>query len=330
MKNMSDEKKKTVWNKIGDSASNIASHGEKILHGATKTVEDLGHKATDMTKGAVNQIVSVLDANGSGEIDIEDFIIHGLRSPGIGINRESYLRAEFRKTFPQEVIDEAVRSTPAKAGITVEQINKLADQAISYERNCVTGISTALGMPGGAAMAATIPTDILQYYGFMLRAAQKMLYLYGFPQINVNEKDSVFDSETLNILVICLGVMYGVAGANSALKVIANALAKGVEKKLINKALTKGFIYPIVKKVASWFGKNMTKKVFAGFFKKAIPVVGGLIGGSITFLSFGPCCHKLKETLQDTVLSNPDAEPGDDDPDILFEQEDGNEEQPEN
>ena len=68
----------------------------------------------------------------------------------------------------------------------------------------------------------------------------------------------------------------------------------------------------------------------AGFFKKAIPVVGGLIGGSITFLSFGPCCHKLKETLQDTVLSNPDAEPGDDDPDILFEQEDGNEEQPEN
>ena len=45
--------------------------------------------------------------------------------------------------------------------------------------------------------------------------------------------------------------------------------------------------------------------VFAGFFKKAIPVVDGLIGGGITYLSFKPCCDKLKESLQDTLLSNP-------------------------
>jgi len=39
-----------------------------------------------------------------------------------------------------------------------------------------------------------------------------------------------------------------------------------------------------------WFGVKMTKEVFAGFFKKAIPVVGGVIGGGITFLAFKPCC----------------------------------------
>ena len=50
----------------------------------------------------------------------------------------------------------------------------------------------------------------------------------------------------------------------------------------------------------------MTKEVFAGFFKKAIPVVGGIIGGGLTFLSFGPCCDKLKKSLQDTALSNPE------------------------
>ena len=49
----------------------------------------------------------------------------------------------------------------------------------------------------------------------------------------------------------------------------------------------------------------MTKQVFAGFFKKAIPVVGGVIGGGITYLSFKPCCDKLRSTLQDTLLSNP-------------------------
>ena len=44
---------------------------------------------------------------------------------------------------------------------------------------------------------------------------------------------------------------------------------------------------------------------FAGFFKKAIPIVGGVIGGGITFFSFKPCCVRLKKVLQDTMLSNP-------------------------
>ena len=52
---------------------------------------------------------------------------------------------------------------------------------INFERNCVSGISAALGMPGGVAMSATIPADIVQYYGYTLRAAQKLMYLYGFP-----------------------------------------------------------------------------------------------------------------------------------------------------
>lgn len=311
---MSDENKpKSLFGMISKAAGDLVSQGGKVLQDAGKAVGDLGQKAGELADSAKNQVIKTLDVNGSGQVDLEDFIILGLRTPGIGINRESYLRSEFQKTFPQDVIDAAVKETPAKAGITVDQIDKLADQAITYERNCVTGISTALGIPGGAAMVATVPSDMIQYYGFMLRAAQKLLYLYGFPQIDVNEKENVFDSETLNMMTLCLGVMFGVSGANQALRVIANALGKGVEKKLINKALTKGFVYPMVKKIASWFGKNMTKKVFAGFFKKAIPVVGGLIGGGITYLSFGPCCYKLRDSLHDTILSNPDAASTDDD-----------------
>ena len=108
-----------------------------------------------------------------------------------------------------------------------------------------------------------------------------------------------FDAETLNILTLCLGVMYGVAGANNALKAVAKALGSGVQKQLMKKALTKGTIYPIVKSTAKWFGVKMTKEVFTGFFKHAIPVVGGVIGGGLTYMSFKPCCDKLKVSLQD-------------------------------
>ena len=110
----------------------------------------------------------------------------------------------------------------------------------------------------------------------------------------------------MNTLIICLGVMYGVQQANVALKAMATALGSGVEKKLLAMALTKGTLYPMVKDVLKWFNVNLTKKVFAGFFKKAIPVVGGVVGGGITYISFKPCCDRLKASLQDTLLSNPE------------------------
>ena len=108
--------------------------------------------------------------------------------------------------------------------------------------------------------------------------------------------------------------MYGAAGANNAIKGMA---ANGVEKQLMKKALTKGTIYPIVKSVSRWFGVKMTKVVFAGFFKKAIPVLGGAIGGGLTFITFKPCCVKLKNSLRDTSLSNPNVEESDKDDAVI-------------
>lgn len=253
----------------------------------------------------LKSIITAMDVNGDGEVNIEDIIVLGLKVPGIGISRSDFLTKELSKKFPAKTVEKAILTTPAEAGIPTSQINKIADSVISFERNCVTGISAALGTTGGVAMVATIPADIIQYYGYMLRAAQKLMYLYGFPEIETKENEHGLDSETLNVLILCLGAMYGVAGANNSIKTIANAFAKGVEKKLINTALTKGAIYPIVKSVAKWFGIKMTKQVFAGFFKKAIPVVGGVVGGGLTYLSFKPCCNKLQKALQDTYLCNP-------------------------
>jgi hypothetical protein len=55
----------------------------------------------------------------------------------------------------------------------------------------------------------------------------------------------------------------------------------------------------------TWFGVSLTKQVYAGFFNKAFPVVAGAVGGTISYLSFKPCCDKLKNALKDSILSNP-------------------------
>lgn len=297
VKSIQETLKKTA-DGVGKTASDISKKSKNSL---SKTAVSIKEKSV----AAVNK---TMDVNGDGQVDIEDVIIMSLKIPGICIDRDQFLRSEFMKEFSKETIDDALEFNPAHAGITTDQIEKYANEVIKFERNCVTGISAALSTPGGVAMAATIPADIAQYYGYMLRVTQKLLYLYGFPQIDVKEKGRKFDTETLNILTLCLGVMYGVAGANNALKAVAKALGAGVQKQLMKKALTKGTVYPVVKSVAKWFGVKMTKEVFTGFFKHAIPVVGGVIGGGLTYMSFKPCCDKLKQSLQDTVLSNPDKQ----------------------
>ena len=239
------------------------------------------------------------------QLSFTSVIESAAKLPLVRIDRTKFLTSNLGKFCTPSQLQTAIDEGTLHSGIPIETLDSLANAVINAETIKVTSISAAAGIPGGFAMAATIPADIVQYYGYMLRATQKLMYLYGFPEIDTDEKGHKFDSETINILIICLGVMYGAAGANNALKSMAKALANGVEKKLINAALTKGTIYPIVKSTASWFGKKMTKDVFAGFFKKTIPVVGGVLGGGITFITFKPCCDKLKASLQDTLLSNP-------------------------
>lgn len=288
----------TVTPKIVQSiGETVQKTGDTLMAGKT-AVLDAGSNAKEA-------LMEQMDVNHDGKVDIEDIIILGLKTPGVKVERSKFLTNEFRVHYDAEIIEKAIDTTPTAAGIPIEEINKIADAVIQHERYFVSGISAALGAPGGAAMVATIPTDIMQYYGYTLRAAQELMYLYGFPEIIAEDNEVQIDTPTMNTLIIALGVMFGVAGANSAIKAMAKALGTGVEKQLMKKALTKGAIYPIVKSIAKWFGVKMTKEVFTGFFKKAIPVAGGVIGGGITYFSFKPCCERLKTSLMDTKLSNP-------------------------
>lgn len=289
---------------------------KNVIENTGNEVKKAVSKGKDIVFASKDKVFDALDINKDGRVDTEDIIVLGLRIPGVHIDREEFLRKQFMKNYANDVIQDAVKFNPAHAGITVEEIDNIADQVIQYERNCVSGISLALGAPGGVAMVATLPTDIAQYYGYMLRAIQKLLYLYGFPEINVENGVNI-DDETMNLITLCLGVMYGVEGSVASIKILSNALGKGVEKKLLQKALTKGTFYPIVKKISRWFSVCMTKQVFAGFFRKAIPVVGGVVGGGITYLSFKPCCDNLKKSLQDTALCNPSSRKSFDEFDVI-------------
>ena len=177
----SKEKEQNSFHHFTDAVGKVTADvsqnvGKAAVYVANKT-KAIGVKSKEAVMNAVDQ-------NGNGEIDIEDVIVMGLKVPGIRINRANFLQKELQKYFPQEIIDDAIAHNPLHAEIPSDIVDKIADEVIKYERACVSGISAALGAPGGIAMAATIPADIAQYYGYMLRATQKLMYLYGFPEID--------------------------------------------------------------------------------------------------------------------------------------------------
>lgn len=229
------------------------------------------------------------------ELTFENVLMAAVRTPGVKINREKFLRKELIKYCQESVIDEAIKSNPAKAGIPKEVINKVSKQVINYETTKVTGISVAASIPGGAAAIGAAAADITSYFAFVLRAVQELAYLYGFEQLDFNE-DTV-DSETMNMLLLFMGVMFGVQGATTTLRKFADVLSKYVAKKLAQKALTKTAYYPIIKKVAAKVGIRMTKQIFSDSVASAIPVAGGVISGGLTYAMFRPACMRLRKNL---------------------------------
>lgn len=278
---------------------------KNVAGGISEKANHVAQQSAELATKTKNSVVKAVDVNGDGQIDIEDVILLAFKVPGVSVKRDAFLQKELATKYAEETIQKAIALNPLQAGIQSEDLESIATAVIQNERIKVTGISAALGAPGGAAVAATIPADIAQYYGCMLRVAQKLLYLYGFPQIEYKDDEQVLDTATMNQIILCMGVMFGVANAKNGLLIMAKALGKGVEKQLLRRALTKGTVFPIVKSITKWFSVNLTKKVFAGFFQKSIPVVGGVLGGGLTYMTFKPCCEKLKKVLQDTYLSNP-------------------------
>ncbi len=224
------------------------------------------------------------------ENTIYEIVAGALKAPGVKIDRTVFLTEQF-KDFPRDVLNRIIAEGPIAVGISKPELRKKAESILIDGTLKSTAASFAAGLPGGFAMAISIPADMMQFYAFTLRIAQQISYIYGEPDL---WSDRILDEEKVrNQLLLYLGVMLGATGATQTIRVLSSALAKHAFKKLPQKALTKTFYYPIVKSIAKLLGKSMTKTVFAKGVSKAIPIIGGIVSGGITYASMRPMGQRL-------------------------------------
>lgn len=224
--------------------------------------------------------------------------------PFVRIDRIAFLTKNLSKVCTPTQLNKAVTEGTLHSGIPIEKLDKLAKDVINAETIKVTAVSTVAGIPGGLAMAATIPADVAQFYGHIIRIAQELAYIYGWNDIFTG---SDLDAGTESQLILFIGVMSGVEAAKKALtKLFGETAMKSVAKKIAAQALTKTWYYPIVKKIAAMLGQRMTKDVFAKGVGKAIPILGGAISGGLTLATFKPMTHNLQKHLSELAHMSPE------------------------
>ncbi|MBQ9279546.1 MAG: SHOCT domain-containing protein [Clostridia bacterium] len=235
---------------------------------------------------------------------LEEIISKAIQIPGVKVDRNKFLAEEFSSKV--DILENIINNGPIETGISREEINNLANKLIIKRTSQSSIASFAAGIPGGLVMAATIPADILQFFGMALRLAQELSYLYGADDLWKNGQ--VDDEKIKNQLILYCGVMFGVSGAVSGVRVLSTQIAKTALKKIPQKALTKTFWYPIIKKTCSFVGYTLTKKAFASGVSKAIPVIGGVISGTINFASMMPMAKRLNGTLDEATFDYSEEE----------------------
>lgn len=216
-----------------------------------------------------------------------------LKLPLVKVNRSEFLV----KAFGEKVknINQLIEKGP-QTFLSKEKLDQVADSRIHSIVAQSSTLSFATGLPGGLAMAATIPADITQFYGYSLKLAQEISYIYGYKDI-WNQQGEL-TGEAKETLILYLGIMLGVTTAGSAVRILSGKLSTQALTKIPQKALTKTIYYPVTKKVLAVFGTKLTKTTFAKGVSKAVPLVGGVVSGGLNYFSMKPMAMRLKNELR--------------------------------
>lgn len=222
-----------------------------------------------------------------------------MKLPLVKVSRTEFLTATFKDKMVniQDLIDKGPQSF-----FSLKELNKEADRIINDTLIKSSSASFLSGIPGGIATAATIPADVAQFYAFSLRLAQQLSYIYGFKDL-WSEDDALTD-DAKDTMILFLGIMLGVSSAGSTIRILSAKLSTQLLNRLPQKALTKTLFYPIIKKTLFIFGTKLTKQTFAKGVSKVVPILGGVVSGTLNFASLRPMAHRLQCELSKSINYN--------------------------
>lgn len=232
----------------------------------------------------VNETVKNLN-----NISFESVVEAAVKIPGVKVNRNEYLS----KIFENEPVDilRVIQDGPVAAMLPQAKLEEIADNQIRLRVTQSSAASFIAGMPGGLALAATIPADTLQFFGMTLRMAQEIAYLYGAESFW--GADGLVNTYARDELILYVGAMYDIPGAQAAARYLISDNGHQIEDDEWNA-------------IVSYIGKEVCRKLTASTattgIAKLFPVIGGIVSGGATFIQLSPMGNRLMEVYSDATF----------------------------
>ncbi|VNW28860.1 ABC transporter ATPase [Streptococcus pneumoniae] len=132
-----------------------------------------------------------------------------VKLPVVKVDRSKFLVDKFSKELGPQDIPTLLEQGPTSL-LSQEILDRVANACIRDNVLLASGTSVLAGLPGGLAMAITIPAYVAQFYGFSLKLAQELGYIYGYEDLWASREELSEDAQ--NTLLLYLGVMLGVNG----------------------------------------------------------------------------------------------------------------------
>jgi uncharacterized membrane protein len=227
-------------------------------------------------------------------------LLAAMNIPGVKVDRDAFLEEQFSEYYNPEQVAAIVADGPIGM-IPTSILDRIAADCISHHTTITTGTSFFAGLPGGLAMIGTIPADITQFYFHVFVIAQKLSYIYGYPDLC--DEDGNFSEDAMHILTVFVGVMGGVAAAQKVLQELAEQIQRELLKHISKYALTHTVIFPLVMQTARILGIQVTKSSFSRSVAKVVPVLGGIVSGGLTYATYRMQAKRLTRSLRDSMLT---------------------------
>lgn len=214
--------------------------------------------------------------------------------PVVKVDREEFLRNQFKDS---RYLDSILEHGP-QIVFTPEALRKRAEKIIKDSTAKTSFTSFVAGLPSNPVTAVVAGgADIVQYMGFALNLAQQIAYLFGEDDLYKGNYKELPEEVQIRIISY-LGIMFGASGATALIANVSKTAGKNLGKMVAKQALTKTAWYPLVKKVGTIIGVNITKKSVGSIITKTVPILGGLASGGITYLTFKPMGTRLADTFE--------------------------------
>lgn len=249
----------------------------------------MGDIMEEVENGVVTLKEEVEDNETSSAL-LLDLLEKSVGLPGVKINRTAFIMETFKV--------DAVQTTDPElfSRISLEEMDKAVSNIITKNVTASSSAAFALGLPGGFAMAASIPADIMQNFAFSLRLAQQIAYAYGFNDIFENGE---LTQDSKNTLILFLGIMFMANGSGAVLRAVSPNVGKYVGKQVMSKPLTKTVWYPALKNITKVVSsKTLSKNTLKGIATKSIPIIGGVASAGINVATMIPMANRLKNELR--------------------------------